>query len=82
VAWQQIQPFLVALAIGLLLGLERERGHSGKLAAGSRSFSLLSLAGAVAATFGMWAVVVGLGAEREECVARFFEAALGKPLPR
>ena len=61
-AWQQIQPFLVALAIGLLLGLERERGHSGKLPAGSRSFALLSLAGAVAATFGMWAVVVGLGA--------------------
>ena len=61
-AWQQIQPFLVALAIGLLLGLERERGHFGKLPAGSRSFALLSLAGAVAATFSMWAVVVGLGA--------------------
>ncbi|MGV1088119.1 MAG: MgtC/SapB family protein [Mycobacterium sp.] len=61
-AWQQIQPYLVALAIGLLLGLERERGHSGRLPAGSRSFALLSLAGAVAATFGTWAVVVGLGA--------------------
>ena len=59
-AWQQIQPFLVALAIGLLLGLERERGHSGRLPAGSRSFALLSLAGAVAAAFTMWAVAVGL----------------------
>lgn len=59
-AWQQIQPFLVALAIGLLLGLERERGHSGRLPAGSRSFALLSLAGAVAAAFSMWAVAVGL----------------------
>jgi uncharacterized membrane protein (DUF4010 family) len=60
VSWQQIQPFLVALAIGLLLGLERERSHSRKLPAGSRSFALLSLVGAVTASFGKWAVVVGL----------------------
>jgi uncharacterized membrane protein (DUF4010 family) len=60
VSWQQIQPFLVALAIGLLLGLERERSHSRKLPAGSRSFALLSLAGAVAASFSEWVVVVGL----------------------
>jgi hypothetical protein len=60
VSWQQIQPFLVALAIGLLLGLERERSHSRKLPAGSRSFALLSLVGAVTASFGEWAVVVGL----------------------
>jgi uncharacterized membrane protein (DUF4010 family) len=60
VSWQQIQPFLVALAIGLLLGLERERSHSRKLPAGSRSFALLSLVGAVAASFNEWAVLVGL----------------------
>ncbi len=63
--WQQIEPFLVALAIGLLLGLERERSHTRKLPAGSRSFALLSLAGAVAAGFGQWAIVVvslGVGA--------------------
>jgi uncharacterized membrane protein (DUF4010 family) len=59
VSWQQVQPFLVALAIGLLLGLERERSHSRKLPAGSRSFALLSLAGAVAASFGEWVVVIG-----------------------
>lgn len=58
--WQQIQPFLVALAIGLLLGFERERSHTRELPAGSRSFALLSLVGAVAASFGQWAVVVGL----------------------
>ena len=59
--WQQIQPFLVALAIGLLLGLERERSHTaGKLPAGSRSFALLSLLGAVAASVGQWTVVAGL----------------------
>ena len=59
-SWQQIQPFLVALAIGLLLGFERERSHRRKLPAGSRSFALLSLGGAVAASFGEWVVVVGL----------------------
>ncbi|BBX86321.1 MgtC/SapB family protein [Mycolicibacterium aubagnense] len=63
--WQQVQPFFVALAIGLLLGLERERSHARKLPAGSRSFALLSLAGAVAAGFGQWTVVavfLGVGA--------------------
>lgn len=59
-SWPQVEPFLVALAIGLLLGLERERSHSRKLPAGSRSFALLSLAGAVAASFNEWAVLGGL----------------------
>ena len=58
--WQVLQPYLVALAIGLLLGFERERSHNRTLPAGSRSFALISLFGAVAATFGPWAVVVGL----------------------
>ena len=58
--FMQIQPFLVALAIGLMLGFERERNHTGNLAAGSRSFALLALAGAVAASFHPWAVVAGL----------------------
>lgn len=58
--WQQLQPFLVALAIGLLLGFERERSHGGRVSAGSRSFALLSLVGAVAAAIDPWAVVVGL----------------------
>lgn len=60
VSWQQIQPFLVALAIGLMLGFERERGHTRELPAGSRSFALLSLVGAITASIGPWAVVVGL----------------------
>jgi uncharacterized membrane protein (DUF4010 family) len=60
VSWQQIQPYLVALAIGLLLGLERERSHSHRLPAGSRSFALLSLVGAIAASLNQWAVLVGL----------------------
>lgn len=59
-SWQVIQPYLVAVAIGLLLGFERERTHHGTLPAGSRSFALLSLLGAAAAAFGPWAVVAGL----------------------
>lgn len=58
--WQALQPYLVALAIGLLLGLERERSHNRTLAAGSRSFALLSILGAAAAAFGSWAVIAGL----------------------
>jgi uncharacterized membrane protein (DUF4010 family) len=60
VSWQEIQPFLVALAIGLLLGLERERSHSRRLPAGSRSFALLALVGVVAASFNQWVVLGGL----------------------
>lgn len=59
-SWQALQPYLVALAIGLLLGFERERSHNRTLSAGSRSFALLALLGAVAATFGPWAVIAGL----------------------
>ncbi len=58
--WQALQPYLVALAIGLLLGFERERSHNRTLPAGSRSFALLALLGAVAATFSPWAVIAGL----------------------
>ncbi|MCB0924373.1 MAG: MgtC/SapB family protein [Mycobacterium sp.] len=58
--WQQMVPFLVALAIGLLLGLERERSHGGIAAAGSRSFALVALLGAVAAGLGPAALAAGL----------------------
>ncbi|MBI3690542.1 MAG: MgtC/SapB family protein [Mycolicibacterium aromaticivorans] len=67
---QQLEPFLVALAIGMLLGFERERSHSRRLPAGSRSFALLSLAGAVAASFNSWAVIAGM-----VCVAALFTLA-------
>ncbi|MEW1879876.1 DUF4010 domain-containing protein [Rhodococcus sp. NPDC080181] len=60
VSWMDVEPFLVALAIGLLLGFERERSHIRTLPAGSRSFALLSLAGAVAAGFDIWAVSAGI----------------------
>lgn len=59
-SWQVLQPYLVALAIGLMLGLERERSHNPTVTAGSRSFALLSLLGAAAAAFGPWVVIAGL----------------------
>ncbi len=59
-SWSALQPYLVACAIGLLLGLERERSRNRTIPAGSRSFALLALLGAAAATFGPWAVIAGL----------------------
>jgi uncharacterized membrane protein (DUF4010 family) len=59
VSWRFFEPFMVALAIGLLLGFERERSHTRNLPAGSRSFALLSLVGAIAASIDTWAVVAG-----------------------
>lgn len=57
-----LQRLAVALAIGLLLGLERERSHraAGRQAAGSRTFALLSLTGALAGAIDP--VVVAAGA--------------------
>ena len=77
--WQQIQPFLVALAIGLLLGFERERGHARELPAGSRSFALLSLIGAVAASLGPWPMVVGLLAVGALMTVAYFRTSRNDP---
>jgi len=46
------RPFLLALAIGLLIGIERERAHRdtpGQDPLGSRTITVLALLGAVAA---------------------------------
>ena len=54
-------PFVYALAIGLLIGFERERSHPpSRRLAGSRSFALVGLVGAATAFLGTWAVVAGL----------------------
>ncbi|HEY2191695.1 MAG TPA: MgtC/SapB family protein, partial [Actinomycetospora sp.] len=50
-----------ALAIGLMIGLERERSGREtrpKLTAGARTFALIALVGAVAAALGTAALVV------------------------
>ena len=77
--WQQIQPFLVATAIGLLLGFERERTHTHRLPAGSRSFALLALAGAIAASFSEWAVVLGLAGVAALMVLAYFRTSEDDP---
>ena len=77
--WQQIQPFLVALAVGLLLGFERERSHHRELPAGSRSFALLALVGAVAASFGTWTVVVGLAGVVTMLALAYFRTSTDDP---
>ena len=77
--WQQVQPFLVALAVGLLLGFERERSHHRELPAGSRSFALLALVGAVAASFGTWTVVVGLAGVVTMLALAYFRTSADDP---
>ena len=55
-------PFVSALAIGLLLGFERERSHGTDVhqMAGSRTFALLALCGALAASFHPWVIAAGV----------------------
>ncbi len=42
------QPYLIAIVIGLLVGIEREKAHPMKKAMGVRTFLLISLLGAIA----------------------------------
>ncbi len=67
--------FLTALAIGLMMGLERERNPTAK--AGLRTFALVGLAGAAAATLSsVYAapaiIVVGLGAVALMMIAAYY----------
>jgi uncharacterized membrane protein YhiD involved in acid resistance len=58
-------PLLVALAIGLLIGLERERRKgegSSRSPAGLRTFALVSLLGGITSLIGNTAFVVIAGA--------------------
>ena len=59
---EDILPFLYALALGLLIGFERERSHppGTKKIGGSRTFALVALSGSLAALLGLWVVVSGL----------------------
>lgn len=57
----ELLPFVYALAIGLLIGAERERSHPDRrMLAGSRTFAIVGLAGAVAAFLDPWVVVAAL----------------------
>jgi uncharacterized membrane protein (DUF4010 family) len=69
--------FATALAIGLLLGLEREHSTSGERfrPAGTRTFSLLSVAGATSAALGIPVLVTALAAASALVVAWYVLAA-------
>ncbi len=58
----EVLPFVVAVAIGLLLGFERERHHTSGIrqTAGSRTMALLALVGAVCAYLDTAVMVAGL----------------------
>lgn len=63
--FETARPFLLALAIGLLIGIERERAHADRKVQdplGSRTFTLLALLGAVAAYVENVAFAVALAA--------------------
>jgi uncharacterized membrane protein YhiD involved in acid resistance len=44
----QWKPYIIALAVGLLVGIERENSKADQKALGVRTFLLLSLLGAIA----------------------------------
>jgi len=71
----RLPDFLTAVAIGLLIGIERERNPTAK--AGLRTFALVALAGAVSAAlaevFGAPSIVgVGLGAVTLAMIAAYY----------
>lgn len=64
--WSQIQAVGVALGVGLLIGVERERGQrlqhpERKIATGVRSFAITAVLGSLCAMFGEPILAVGLG---------------------
>jgi uncharacterized membrane protein (DUF4010 family) len=62
VSLDDLLPFLYALAIGLLIGAERERSHPDQPTklAGARTFAVVALCGATASFLDPWLVVAGL----------------------
>lgn len=75
------RPFLLALAIGLLIGIERERAHADQKVhdpLGSRTFTLLAMLGAVAAYVEAPAVAVVLAVFAAAIIlAGYFRSPLG-----
>ncbi|MGW3472251.1 MgtC/SapB family protein [Saccharopolyspora sp. NPDC000995] len=69
--------FATALAIGLLLGLEREHSTAGQemRPAGSRTFSLLGIAGAIAAALGPAVLIATISAASLLVIAWYFLTA-------
>jgi uncharacterized membrane protein (DUF4010 family) len=75
------KPFLLSLALGLMVGIERERsvhGEEGHLPFGARTFTLIALLGALAAHIGNAGLAVALAAFIAAiAVAAYLRAAAG-----
>jgi uncharacterized membrane protein (DUF4010 family) len=80
--FESARPFLLALAIGLLIGIERERAHAGqkvRAPLGSRTFTLLALLGAATAVVDNQALAVVLAVFAGAIVvAGYVKAPLGE----
>lgn len=74
-------PYVSALAIGLLIGFERERSHPPgvRKIGGSRTFALVAVCGALAASLEVWVVVVGLAAVAAFLVVGYRRTSLTDP---
>ena len=74
-------PFVSAMAIGLLIGFERERSHPPGIRkiGGSRTFALVGLLGALAASFEVWVVVAGLVAVAAFLIVGYRRTSLTDP---
>ncbi|NLA36123.1 MAG: MgtC/SapB family protein [Actinobacteria bacterium] len=62
--WDELEPVLVAMAIGAMVGAERERSHRDvpDHFGGIRTFTVLALVGALARLVSIGTVAVGVGA--------------------
>lgn len=79
-----LQQFVTSLAIGLLIGLERERNPSAK--AGLRTFALVSLFGTLAAMLSSkigspWLLIAGLCIVGIMIIAAYFNSIAEEPDP-
>jgi uncharacterized membrane protein (DUF4010 family) len=77
----ELLPFVSSLAIGLLVGFERERSHRGgvRQAAGSRTFAVRALAGTLAAAFDTWVIAAGLIAAGGLLVVGYRQTGIDDP---
>lgn len=81
---QAFEALGIALAAGLLIGLQRERG--GEALAGIRTFPLIALVGALAAMLhadlGVWPIVIaGLGVTASMLMGNYFDHSPTNPKP-
>lgn len=62
--WSQLEPVLIAVAIGAMIGAERQRSHQQQAShvGGVRTFTVVALTGAMASLISPAVVAVGLGA--------------------